>query len=287
MKKINLKFILWLFVAVVLSSYLSGCSTKPPLLAVPLQVTVDDEVKLAQISQQLYNKNLDDQTKMQLYFQRGMLYDSLGFKAFAQSDFSQLLNFNAEIPDIYNYLGLYAMQDGDYNSAFLAFNTGLELAPDYDFIYINRAIVLYRNEKYDAALGDALTFYNYAPDEPIRVLWVYLVEQQLDKNKAQAGLLERYNKMADKTIWGSDIIAFYLGEISEDRLMINLQKGVETNHQLAQRLCETYFYLGKYYQSKGNNKRAEMLFKYSLANNVYNYLEHQQALFEVNQLTKK
>lgn len=287
MKKINLKSIWLLGLTIILSSYISGCSVKQPLLAVPNQVSLDDEVHLAQISQQLYSKDIDERTRMQLYFQRGALYDSLGFRAFAQSDFSQLLAFNAEIPDVYNYLGIYAMQEGDYDSAFMAFNTGVEIAPDYEFIYINRAIALYRNDKYELSLEDALKFYHYAPNEPIRILWLYLIEEKIDKNKAREELLERYNSMEDKSIWGSDIIAFYLGKISEDRLMINLQQGADTNLKLAQRLCETYFYLGKFYQSKGDNKRAEMLFKYALANNVYNYLEHQQALFEINQLNTK
>lgn len=287
MKHFGLKTLWLLFFTMFLSSYISGCTIKEPLLAVPEQVSYEDEVKLAQISQQLYSKDIDDEARMQLFYQRGVLYDALGFKAFAQSDFTQLLNFNIAIPDVYNYLGIYAMQEGDYNAAFMAFNTTLELEPDYEFTYINRAIALYRNERYEAAQADAIQFYNYAPNEPIRLLWVYLIEEKLDRHKAHTALLERYNQLEDKTVWGSDIIAFYLGKISEDRLMINLQQGVETNKELAQRLCETYFYLGKYYQSKSNNKRADMLFKYALANNVYNYLEHQQALFEINQLNKK
>ncbi|WP_392561930.1 lipoprotein NlpI [Orbus sturtevantii] len=287
MKKYNLRAICLSLLTVLLSSYISGCSTKTPLLAVPLQVSYDDEIKLAQISQQLYNKNLSDKARMKLLFQRGSLYDSLGFRAFAQTDFNQLLSYNVAIPDVYNYLAINAMHDADYDTAFIALNSALELEPDYQFAYINRAIGLYRNERYEAALVDALKFYHYAPNDPMRILWLYLVEEKLDKAKATDEIIRRYNEMTDKTVWGSDIIAFYLGKISEDRLMINLQQGVETNSELAQRLCETYFYLGKYYQSKGDNKRAEMLFKYSLANNVYNYLEHQQALFEITQLNQK
>lgn len=287
MKQCNLRAILLLLLTVFLSSYIFGCSTKTPLLAVPQQVSYDDEIRLAEISQQLYSKNLSDNDKMRLIFQRGALYDSLGFRAFAQTDFNQLLTYNLAIPDVYNYLGINAMHDGDYETAFMAFNTTIELEPDFEFVYINRAIALYRNERYEAALTDALKFYHYAPNDPIRILWVYLIEEKLDKNKAREDLLKRYNEMTDKTVLGSDIIAFYLGKISEDHLMINLQQSVETNKELAQHLCETYFYLGKYYQSKGDNKRAEMLFKYALANNVYNYLEHQQALFEITQLNQK
>lgn len=281
---------LWIFLCTIfLSSYISGCSNNnnTPVLAVPEQVPYESEIALAQISQQLYSKKISEKAKINLFFQRGLLYDSLGLYAFAQSDFTQVLSLNDTIPDIYNYLGIYSMREEDYNSAFMAFNTALELNPDYQFAYMNRAIALYRSERYESALGDALKFYNFQPDDPLRVIWVYLVEEKLDASNAKLNLAKRYEALADKTVWGSDIVAFYAGKISEKQLMINLQQGVSANSDLAQRLCETYFYLGKYYLSKGDDKRAEVLFKYALANNVYNYLEHQQALFEIKQLNSK
>ncbi|XP_037929909.1 ATP-dependent RNA helicase DeaD-like [Teleopsis dalmanni] len=246
MKYSNLKSTWFLAFTILLSSCISGCSLtggQPTVFAVPEQVSYEDEVKLAQLSQQLYSQDIDNDTKVQLYFQRGTLYDSLGFKAFAKSDLTQILNYNNTIPDIYNYLGIYAMQEGDYDSAFLSLNTALELDPDFQFGYINRAISLYRNERYDAALADALKFYSYDKNEPIRLLWVYLVEEKQDKARAKAELQKRYDLMEDHSVWGNDIVEFYLGKISEKQLMINLQKGVKTNSELAQRLCETNFYL--------------------------------------------
>nr|WP_255457049.1 lipoprotein NlpI [Gilliamella sp. ESL0254] len=266
---------------------LSGCSNSQPLLAVPEQVSYDDELKIAQISQQLSRKDLDTVTRMQLIFERGIVYDSLGFKAFAQSDFSYLLNFNPEIPDVYNFLGTYALREGNFDEALTSFNTTLELDPTYAYAYLNRAITLYRTGHYQAAERDALQFYQYDVNEPIRILWLYLIEKENDNKAAQNELQKRYDLINDKTVYSGNIIAFYLGKINESRLMQNLQQGVENNRQLAERLCEAYFYLGKYYQSKGDNERAKMLFKYALANNIYNYVEHQQALYEIKLLEEK
>ena len=267
---------------------LSGCSRlSQPLPVVPLQVSYDDELKIAQISQQLSRRDLDAASKMQLIFERGMVYDSLGFKAFAQSDFNHLLSFNPEIPDIYNLLGNYALRDGDFDNAIMAFNTTLELDPNYAFAYFNRAITLYRTGHYQVAQLDAEKFYQYDVNEPIRILWLYLIEKELDTKAALTQLKKRYDLLSDKSSYSSDIIAFYLGKMNEYKLMQNLQQGVENDRQLAERLCEAYFYLGKYYQSKGNNERAKMLFKYALANNIYNFVEHQQALYEIKLLDEK
>ncbi|MWN89362.1 lipoprotein NlpI [Gilliamella sp. Pra-s65] len=284
MKLFNLRTVCCFLLTVAL---LSGCSNSQYLLAVPEQVSYDDELKIAQLSQQLSQKDLDTITRMQLIFERGIVYDSLGFKAFAQSDFSYLLGFNPEIPDIYNFLGTYALRDGNFDEALTSFNTALELDPSYAYAYLNRAITLYRTGHYQAAKRDALQFYQYNVNEPIRILWLYLIEKETNDKVAQNELQQRYDLINDKTIYSGNIIAFYLGKISESKLMQNLQQGVENNRQLAERLCEAYFYLGKYYQSKGDNERAKMLFKYALANNIYNYVEHQQALYEIKLLEEK
>ena len=284
MRLFNLRMLCCIFAVIILS----GCShLSPPLPVVPLQVSYDDELKIAQISQQLSRRDLDAASKMQLIFERGMVYDSLGFKAFAQSDFNHLLSFNPEIPDIYNLLGNYALRDGDFDNAIMAFNTTLELDPNYAFAYFNRAITLYRTGHYQVAQLDAEKFYQYDVNEPIRILWLYLIEKELDTKAALTQLKKRYDLLSDKSSYSSDIIAFYLGKMNESKLMQNLQQGVENDRQLAERLCEAYFYLGKYYQSKGNNERAKMLFKYALANNIYNFVEHQQALYEIKLLDEK
>ncbi len=291
MKIYNLKKLWFLLCTVAISSCISGCqmlhSDNVSLMAVPLQVSFENEAKIAKLSQQLYIKDIDNDTKMQLLYKRAVLYDEIGLKAFAQRDFTHILNIDSTVPEVYNYLGISAANNGDYDAAFLSFNSAIELDPNYNYAYFNRAVALYQYQRYQSAFDDILTYYRFDINDPLRLLWIYLIAEKLDQAKAKSLLIDAYNQLADKTVWGSDIVAFYLGKISEKQLMDNIQQGVDNNKILAQRLCETYFYLGKYYQSKGNNKRAEVLFKYALANNVYNYLEHKQALFEIKQLTDK
>ena len=173
MRQFNLMRILSFSLAIIL---MSGCSNSQPLLAVPEQVSYDDELKIAQISQQLSQKDIDAVTRIQLIFQRGVVYDSLGFKAFAQSDFSYLMEFNPEIPDIYNFMGTYALREGDFDNALMSFNTTIELDPTYVYAYLNRAITLYRTGHYQSAEPDAYQFYQFDVNEPIRILWLSLID---------------------------------------------------------------------------------------------------------------
>ena len=56
MRQFNLMRILSFSLAIIL---MSGCSNSQPLLAVPEQVSYDDELKIAQIIQQLSQKDID------------------------------------------------------------------------------------------------------------------------------------------------------------------------------------------------------------------------------------
>ncbi|QIQ21502.1 lipoprotein NlpI [Zophobihabitans entericus] len=275
----------------LIAIFLSGCNTlgwyKDPVLAIPERPTYEDEVKIARLGQQLNSPDIDDDTRLHTLFLRGVLYDSIGLRAYAQSDMTLVMAMRPDLPEVYNYLGTFAIDQDDSDAAYMAFNTALELDPESVSAHFNRGLVSYRGERYSLALDDVLFFYNDKPEDAIRLLWVYLVDKEIDSKAALKSLQERYDQMEDQSAWGGDIVAFYLGKISESTLMENTQKEVTSNRQLAERLTEVYFYLGKYYLSKGNEKRAETLFKYSLANNIYNYIEYKQALIELNLLEKE
>ena len=76
----------------------------------------------------------------------------------------------------------------------------------------------------------------------------------------------------------------YLGDITEQQFVSQLSTGVNSNKALSERLCEAYFYLGKYYQIKGNNKSAAKFFKLALSTNVYEFVEHRYAKLELDLL---
>lgn len=275
-------FLRWCIVATALT--LAGCSNtdwrKNEVLAVPLQPTLQQEVILARMEQILASRSLTDDERAQLLYERGVLYDSLGLRALARNDFSQALSIRPDMPEVFNYLGIYLTQAGNFDAAYEAFDSVLELDPTYNYARLNRGIALYYGGRFKLAQDDLLAFYQDDPNDPFRSLWLYLTEREINADQANVSLKQRYDK-AVKEQWGWNIVEFYLGDISEKTLMERLQADATDNTSLAEHLSETNFYLGKYYLSLGEKDNAEALFKLTVANNVHNFVEHRYALLEL------
>ena len=259
-------FLRWCFVATALT--LAGCSNsawrKSEVLAVPLQPTLQQEVILARMEQILASRALTDD-------------------ALARNDFSQALAIRPDMPEVFNYLGIYLTQAGNFDAAYEAFDSVLELDPTYNYAHLNRGIALYYGGRDKLAQDDLLAFYQDDPNDPFRSLWLYLAEQKLDEKQAKEALKQRFEK-SDKEQWGWNIVEFYLGNISEATLMERLKADATDNTSLAEHLSETNFYLGKYYLSLGDLDNATALFKLAVANNVHNFVEHRYALLELSLL---
>lgn len=275
-------FLRWCFVATALT--LAGCSNPDwrnnEVLAVPLQPTLQQEVILARMEQILASRALTDDERAQLLYERGVLYDSLGLRALARNDFSQALSVRPDMPEVFNYLGIYLTQAGNFDAAYEAFDSVLELDPTYNYARLNRGIALYYGGRFKLAQDDLLAFYQDDPNDPFRSLWLYLDEREMSADKAEVTLKQRYDK-ADRDQWGWNIVEFYLGRISEKTLMERLKADATDNTSLAEHLSETNFYLGKHYLSLGEKDNAEALFKLTVANNVHNFVEHRYALLEL------
>ncbi|MBI6549329.1 lipoprotein NlpI [Xenorhabdus lircayensis] len=277
-------FLRWCYVAVIF--LLVGCGStstgwrKNEIIAIPLQPTLQQEVILARMEQILASRSLTEDEYAQLLYERGVLYDSLGLRALAQNDFSVALSIRPDIPEIFNYLGIYFTQAGNFDSAYEAFDSVLELDPTYNYARMNRGIALYYGGRYRLAQDDLQAFYQDDPNDPFRSLWLYLVEEKVDPKVAMTNLSHHFDK-ANRGLWGWNIVEFYLGKISEKILMERLQQTSTDNTSLAEHLSETDFYLGKHYLSLGDEDSAVALFKLTVANNVHNFVEHRYALLEL------
>ncbi|OTA20871.1 lipoprotein NlpI [Xenorhabdus beddingii] len=275
-------FLRWCYVAAIF--LLVGCGStgwrKNEVIAIPLQPTLQQEVILARMEQILASRSLTEDEYAQLLYERGVLYDSLGLRALAQNDFSVALSIRPDIPEIFNYLGIYFTQAGNFDSAYEAFDSVLELDPIYNYARMNRGIALYYGGRYRLAQDDLQAFYQDDPNDPFRSLWLYLVETKIDPKVAMINLSYHFDK-ANRGLWGWNIVEFYLGKISEKTLMERLQQNSADNTSLAEHLSETDFYLGKHYLSLGDEDNAAALFKLTVANNAHNFVEHRYALLEL------
>ncbi|GAL06042.1 lipoprotein nlpI precursor [Photobacterium aphoticum] len=273
---------------IAMVALLAGCSSSQPQwaqppMAVPFQPTIQEQIQLARIDQLLRRNDLHDDTLAQMYYERGLLHDSLGLRDLARLDFNQSLSFKPDQPDVFNILGVYFTQSAHFDAAYEAFDSSLELNVHHPFAQRNRGIALYYGGRYDLAFEDLNAHYQQNINDPYRVIWLYLVELEQDPVKAQEKLRLRYDN-SDKQDWGWQIVRWYLNDITETQFLNQIALDSEDNALLAERLTEAYFYMGKLYFHNKDYGTALMLYKLALAGNVYEFVEHRFALLELSRL---
>lgn len=251
-------------------------------LVEPSPASIRSQVTLARINQILgqIENNLEPEQVAKIYYERAVMYDSLGLSGLAQYDINTALKLNPKMAEAYNYVGILYTQQQEFIQAYESFDASLDINPDYDYAFLNRGIALYYGGRVKLALDDLSKFYALDTSDPYRLLWTYIAEQEVDNTKALANL-QASREHIDENEWALDLVDFYLGHLSEKALLNRLLDGIETEQQLTDKLCEAYFYLGKYHNIKGNQGLAANYFKLSLSTNVYQFVEHRFARLEL------
>jgi lipoprotein NlpI len=259
-----------------------GVLVENPLEPEPLAAPFRTEIAVARISEMLQNAKLSDTDRARLHYDRGVMYDSVGLSALARYDFMRALRLQPDMADAYNFIGIQHTLSGDFEQAYDAFDSALELEPKYQYAYLNRAIALQYDGKQALAIQDFQQFLAMKPDDPYRSLWLYLAEVEQSAPQALATLAE-HQRTLDKKVWSAQIVAFYLGQISEAELLQSATEVTEPR-QLAEQLCEVYFYLARWHGLQQNPTQAVAYYKKSLATNVYEFVEHRYARLEMERL---
>lgn len=275
---------------------LSGCVTtstaqpgmlvEQPLTPEPQPIPYRTEIAIARINELVYSPEVTDEQRARLFYDRGVMYDSVGLPALARFDFMRALRLKPDMADAYNFLGIHHTLSGDFESAYEAFDSALELEPDYQYVYLNRAIALQNDDKLELALRDYRQFQQIKPEDPYRALWLYLAEIEQSKEQANQTLAALLPKLDEKQ-WSRQIAAFYLGQITEQQLLKIASDNVTEPKQLAEQLCEVYFYLAKWHALQNNPTQALEYYKKTLSTNVYEFVEHRYARLEMAKLRQQ
>jgi lipoprotein NlpI len=256
------------------------------VIAEPLSINFKSEVAIARLSEVINRAKITDQQRAQLFYDRGVLYDSVGLRSLARFDFSHALKLKPDLIDAYNFLGIHYTQLQEFSQAYEKFDSALDLAPEHEYAYLNRGIALYYGSRPELASQDFKAFHQKQQDDPYRLLWLYLTEYEIDPLAAKYSLKQRA-ELVDDRIWAKQVIHLYLGEISQGQFVKNLTSNVKSNKELTERLCEAYFYLGKYNQTLDQRGNAANFFKLALSTNVYEFVEHRYAKLELDLMRTK
>tara|TARA_R110001583_G_scaffold11285_2_gene51330 strand:- start:94 stop:1008 length:915 start_codon:yes stop_codon:yes gene_type:complete len=278
--------------------FLTACESVPrndvaqnnqyPMVVLPIATTVQidyqDEVKLLRLNQLIAEHKGSNKQKALLYYERGLIYDRMGLTAHSRYDFTQSINTEPSFAEAYNSLGVYLLFGQSYDEAFDAFDAAIELNENIQYSYLHRAVGLYQVKRYSLASRDINKFYELDKNDPFRTLWRYIIDSKLDKEAALA-------RLKNQTIHGDhyawlfvDVIA---GRMSEKELLTTIGKGIKTNKEIAERLCETYFYLGHWHKLAGHLDKAIYYFKLSTTTGIHEFIEYKYALMELASIQKE
>ncbi|MCC5880867.1 MAG: lipoprotein NlpI [Idiomarina sp.] len=252
------------------------------ILVEPQLPSAQRQLEIAQISQLLNEHELNREQLAVLLYRRGSLYDALGMTTLARIDFNQLLEYRPGMADAYNYIGIHATQAGDFDMAFEAFDSVMELDGDHPYVLLNRGIAAYYAGQFELAQTDLADYHYQRPDDAYRVLWLFFADLQVDRERAFELLKRRQQSLPGN--WEMNLVRLFSGEISGPQLMASTLEGVEDQTVLIERLAESYFYLGKYERMNEQYDDAANYFKLALATNLYEFIEHRYAYLELDAL---
>ena len=250
------------------------------IISEPLPIDFKKEVALARISDFLTKEDLTNEQRAKGFYDRGLLYDSFGLPSLARIDFNRALRVNPQMADAYNFIGVHYTLIGQFDKAYEAFDATIELAPEHQYVYLNRGVSLHYGGKPKLAIEDLTKFHEFDKTDPYRVIWRYLAQNKLDKAGALKQL--RVNREGiEANVWGRQIIDLFLMNISQAQFIDGLSRNIENPTQLAERLCEAYFYLGVFARMYDQPELALNYFKLALSTNVYEFVEHRFARREL------
>lgn len=250
------------------------------LFAEPLPASYRAQSQINRYNQILDQAPLKDPERAEFLYRRGILYDSVGLAGLARQDFNKAVELKPDLAAAYNSIGIHFTQQMEFIQAYEMFDSTLEINPEYEFAFLNRGIALYYGGRPKLAVSDMAQFYQGDKRDPYRALWSYIVAREIDQQAALKQLREQRQQL-DEANWATGIVDFYLGDINERQLQNRLIEGLENAYQLTHRLCEAYFYLGKYFSAREQKAVASNYFKLALSTNVYEYVEHRYARLEL------
>lgn len=96
--------------------------------------------------------------------------------------------------------------------------------------------------------------------------------------------LKQHAEQLDQSRWSYQLVQYFLGDLTERDLLLNVQKDLTSHREYLERLCEAYFYLAKDAVEENKPLKAEDYFNLAMATNVYEFVEYKYAKLELRML---
>jgi lipoprotein NlpI len=195
-----------------------------------------------------------DLKKPRPYLIRGQLRDAAGQYREAVKDFTRAVELDPLLADAHDLLGSSLFKLGEFAKSLAAFDRFLTLKPEERAGHWRRGITCYYAKRYDEGRKQFEAYEEKDTNDVENAVWRYLCMVPLvGVEKARAAML-KIGK--DKRVPMMEVYDLFRGKLKPADVLKAAEAGEPPAEQLNRRRFYAHLYLGLYYESLGDARRA-------------------------------
>ena len=216
----------------------------------------DTETKLRECSVAIESGTLSKDVVAKALWIRASAYEERGDYDQAIRDLDESVKLMPSASPIVDTRGWQYVRKFDYKRAIQDFDQSIQLDPKNRHAYANRGVAEFLSGDFADAENDFAMSQRLAP-KPVRVypaLERILAGLREAKEKGVKPDANAIKFEGDLTQWPGQIVAYYMGGISQDAVLHAAQVPFERERKW--KLCQAYFFLGEHALIEGNREEA-------------------------------
>jgi lipoprotein NlpI len=172
----------------------------------------------------------------------------------AVADFDKAIELDGKLAEAYDQRGSEHFKLGKVKEAVADFDKYLEFRPDERNGHWRRGIALYYASKFDEGRKQFEGYEKVDTNDVENAVWHYLCNARAaGVEKARAGLL-KIGK--DRRVPMTEVYALFAGKAKPEDVLTAARAGDPRGEELKRRLFYAHLYLGLYYETEGDKKKA-------------------------------
>jgi lipoprotein NlpI len=195
-----------------------------------------------------------DPKKPRPHLIRGQLRDAAGQYREAVADFTRAIELDPTLADAHDRLGSSYFKLGEFGKSLAAFDSFLRLKPDERAGHWRRGITCYYAKRFDEGRKQFEAYEAKDTNDVENAVWRYLCMVPLvGVEKARAAMLKIG---MDKRVPMMEVYDLFRGKARPADVLKAAEAGAPSAEQFNRRRFYAHLYLGLYYESLGDAKRA-------------------------------
>jgi lipoprotein NlpI len=195
-----------------------------------------------------------DPKKPQPYLVRGQLHDAAGQFREAVKDFTRAVELDPKLANAYDHRGSSHFKLGEFAKSVADFDRYLELKPEQKAGHWRRGISCYYARKFDEGRRQFEGYEAVSTNDVENAVWRYLcMVPVVGVDRARAAML-KIGK--DRRVPMMEVYDLFRGRAKPDDVLKAAEAGDPPADEVNRRRFYAQLYLGLYYESLGDGKRA-------------------------------